>query len=153
LNQVGKAVEEVSNLLSANTVGTTYALLGVRGVNTSRHNPIKIEAIGGLVTTADSGVFRLLLNPTLSAPLSYSPAGDYAVALATNQTVVASGRLIDALPINSSGSSVGATENVLQWLSFAIDGTPDEFVLAYSPVTTNQSVAGTLPLVEYLWLD
>jgi hypothetical protein len=42
-----------------------------------------------------------------------------------------------------------ALDSALSWMSFLLDGTPDEVILAYTPMTTNQSVVGTINLVEY----
>lgn len=139
--------------ITANSVGTHYVLMSVRKSATYRDVPIHLIDMQGIVTsvTADSGILMLVVNPTLSAPLSYSSVSRFEVAYGTGQTVTAgTGRVI----ANSGASSQGANpavldNNYLAYLSGNIDNTFDEYVLVYMPVTTNQSIYGVLNLKEY----
>jgi len=136
-------------LLTANTVGTTYALLGVKKQTAYRDAPVRIDTIGAGISTSDAGVLLLLRNPTLSAPLVYSNTGRIQAAQATGQTVVADGRVVHAAPIVASGVSNPLANNSLSWLSSGIANDLDEWVLAYRVLTLNQTLVGTLNLVEY----
>jgi len=136
-------------LLTANTVGTTYALLGVKKQTAYRDAPVHIDTIGAGISTSDAGVLLLLRNPTLSAPLVYSNTGRIQAAQATGQTVVADGRVVHAAPIVASGVSNPLANNSLSWLSSGIANDLDEWVLAYRVLTLNQTLVGTLNLVEY----
>jgi hypothetical protein len=136
-------------LLAANTVGTTYALLGVKKQAAYRDAPVRIDTIGAGTTTSDAGVLLLLRNPTLSAPLVYGNTGRIQAAVATGQTVVADGRVAHAAPIVASGVSSPLVNNSLSWLSSGIANNLDEWVLAYRVLTLNQTLVGTLNLVEY----
>lgn len=136
-------------LVTANIVGTTYALLGVKKQTAYRDAPVRIDTIGAGISTSDAGVLMLLRNPTLSAPLVYSNTGRIQAAQATGQTVSANGRVVHAAPIVASGVSNPLTNNSLSWLSSGIANDLDEWVLAYRVLTLNQTLVGTLNLVEY----
>ena len=92
----------------------------------------------------------LIINPTLSAALSYAAAGRLQVAYATTQTITAgTGRLIAAIPAGSQGASAALQQNFLAWLSSTLANAHDEVVLAYLPITANQDVYGIVNLMEY----
>jgi hypothetical protein len=135
--------------LNANTTGVTYAIRGLRKLAAFRDIPFRISGYGIAVTTNDSGVVLLLRNPTLSAPLTWTTNGLLEEGTATTQTVTDSGWVIGAFPINTAGESQSLENNSMAWLSTAINDTPDEFILAYAPLTTNQSVGGVIDFVQY----
>lgn len=136
-------------LIVANTVGTVYALLGVKKQLAYRDTPVRVNTLGAGVSSSDTGVLLLLRNPTLSAPLTYANNGRVQTALATNQTVTSNGRVVLAVPLVSSGASDPLTNNSLSWLTSGIANDLDELVLAYRVLTLNQTVVGALNLVEY----
>lgn len=134
-------------LVSAGSVGTIYALKGVKKKYAG--SPLRIDSFGAGVSSNDTGTVLLLLNPTLSGALSYADNGQIQEATATNQTVSGVGTVIDSFQINAAGASKGLTANALAWLGTSIAGTEDEVVLAYAPLTVNQSVAGSINVVRY----
>lgn len=138
-----------STPLSANAVGTTYALRGVRSLASKRDAAVRINSFGAAITTADSGILLLLRNPTLSAPLTWATVGDFQEGTATTQTVSNLGWVVAAFPMNAAGTSVSIPNNSLAWLSSDLNNVPDEFILAYTALTTNQSVGGTISLTQY----
>jgi hypothetical protein len=91
----------------------------------------------------------LLLNPTLSAPLSWLPDSRVEQAIGTAQTVTAEVRVIDAIPVDLTSSVSDLTETILAELAISIANVPGEIVLAYRPASGNQTVLGTISLVEY----
>ena len=101
------------------------------------------------MTPGDAGVFMLLRNPTLSAPLTWGQNGPVDEAVAGTQTVSDVGRVIEAIHIVQAGTVSPVTDNALAWLSSQIDDTMDVFVLAYMPLTTQQNVNGAIHLMEY----
>jgi|LakMenEpi03Aug12_release.lakeMendotaPanAssembly.Ray.scaffolds.fasta_scaffold40191_2 hypothetical protein len=152
LNEAGEGrILFHSTILPCNAVGTIYALKGAKKLAAFRDIPIRIDRFSCAMSTptADVGLLMLLLNPTLSAPLSYSTNGKVSDATATNQTVSNVGRVIAAAHVNASGVSTGGVANSLQWMGMQIDDTPDEIVLAYLSLTATQSVNGAIHLVEY----
>lgn len=138
-----------ATLVAANTPGTVYAVLGVRGLPAYRDAAIRVTGSGVGVTSSDSGIVYLLRNPTLSAPLTWTASSLIEIGTVTAQTVTDLGWVLAAYPINSAGVNKPLENNALAWLSSAIDNTPDEVVLAYAPLTTQQSVSGTIDLVKY----
>jgi hypothetical protein len=136
-----------------NTVGTIYALIGLKKQTTYRDNAILIEevALSNNSVTADAGILLVIINPTLSAALTYGNNSKLQVALATNETITAgTGRIIAAVPASaSSGGSKGLSKNFRAWLSSTLANAHDEYVLAYTPTTANQTVFGILSLKEF----
>jgi hypothetical protein len=138
-------------LVNCNTVSTIYALKGIRKRTTFRDVAVKITKIGAVNgTTADSGVLFLLKDPVLSAPLTYVDAGKIQDGTAaTSITVSSTGTVIFAIPISNVAESAEITENISTWLQNKIDNTMHEYVLAFMPYTSNQSVSATLSIKLY----
>jgi hypothetical protein len=146
-NQSKPLVLRHDTLILANSVGTIYAVKGVKKRADFRDIPVEINQFGGSMTaTADAGVWLLLLNPTLSAPLTYIQKSAVDEATATNQTVTNVGREIGIIHVNQAGVSIPFADNQLAWMGINIDNTPDEYVLAYQPLTLNQSINGAMTL-------
>jgi hypothetical protein len=150
-NEAGKTLSLLNTTaVACNAIGTIYALKGVRKSSTYRDTVVRIIDISAGVSVADAGILMLLINPTVSAPLTWANNSRISEGTATTQTVTAgTGRLICAAPINEAGSSDTIRDNFLSVLSQQIDNTMDEFVLAYMPTTTNQSVYGIITIKEY----
>lgn len=138
--------------ISAGSVGTYYALLGLKKQTAYRCGFTQILDISVANTAStDAGIMVLIINPTLSAPLTYGNNSKIQVAVATNQTITAgTGRIIAAKPITANGGDTEVMKsNFLGSLSSTLDNTHDEFVLGYIPTTTNQSVNGVINIKEY----
>lgn len=137
--------------ITTNAVGTIYALKGVKKVAGFRDTAVRVTAASVCNTgTADAGILMLILNPTLSAPLSYTANSRISGGTATNQTVTAgTGRVLFAVPAGTAGSEVGLDDNYLASIGMTIADVSDELVLAYMPTTTNQSVFGTVTIKEF----
>lgn len=142
-----------ASAINANVVGTLYALIGIKKQTAYRDNAVQIVDLGVSTSaiTSDTGIIMLIINPTLSASLTYANLSRIQVAYATNQTITAgTGRVICAFPTTSSSGGVNAlNKNFLSWLSSTINNTHDEYVLAYMPTSTNQSVFGIANIKEY----
>lgn len=112
-------------------------------------------AISNTSPQNDAGALYLLLNPTLSAPLTYASNSRLEQAKGTGQTISKTGddinceRVIASLPVGAAGSTSVMSQNFLSYLTSTIANTHDEYVLAYSPITSNQSVNGVLTVKEY----
>lgn len=144
-NQSKSLVLWHTTLINANVVSTVYAVKGVRKRADFRDVPVELMTFGGSMTaTADAGIWLLLLNPTLSAPLVYAQNTVVDEATATTQTVTNTGRVIGAIHINEAGASIPFSGNQLAWLNIDMTNTPDEYVLAYMPLTQNQVVNGAI---------
>jgi hypothetical protein len=146
-NQSKSIVLWHSTLIAANAIGTIYAVKGVKKRADFRDIPIEINQFGGsMLATSDAGVWMLLLNPTLSAPLTYAQNGPVDEATATNQTVTGVGRVLGAIHVNQAGVSIPFADNQLAWMNIGIDDAPDEYVLAYLSLTSIQNINGALQL-------
>jgi hypothetical protein len=152
-NESGKTLSIYNpSVLSANSIGTIYALKSVKKQEVFRDTPVQIIDVQiARSASTDSGILMLLLNPTLSAPIVYTNNGKLQEGTATNQTITpGTGRLIASTPIGSEGGGTQVMrENFLAFLSNNIDNTMNEYVLAYMPITNNQSVSGILTVKEF----
>ena len=59
------------------------------------------------------------------------------------------GRVLAATTIVSSGQAIDFANNALRSMTIGIDNVADQYVLAYMPLTNNQSVGATINLAEY----
>ena len=138
--------------ISAGTVGTTYVIRGVKKQVANRDSHPVIVDFGGAVISAgatDAGRFLLLLNPTLSAALTYTDKGRVQDGAAVaGQTVTSLGREIGAVEAVGSGVAAPFPDNYLATLLIDINDSPYEVVLAYQPFTTNQDVHGHITLKD-----
>lgn len=142
-----------SAAIACNTIGTIYALMGLKKQTTYRDIGIQITDIGVAYTgvTADAGITMLLINPTVSAPITYANYSRLQVGTPTNQTITAgTGRVVVAHPTGTaSGSSMTLHDNYLAWLSSTLANAHDEYIIGYMPVTANQSLYPIVNLKEY----
>ena len=137
--------------IACNTVGTIYALKSWKKQPANRDIAIEILDLGIIRTgTADAGVVLLIRNPTLSAPITYANNSRFQEGTPTNQTITAgTGRVLNSIPASEAGANHIFKENYLSYLTIDITDTPDEYVLAYMPTTTNQTIYATVNLKEY----
>lgn len=137
--------------ISCNVVGTIYALKSWKKQPANRDIAIEIIDLG--ITrngTADAGLVLLIKNPTLSAPITYANNSRFQEGTPTTQTITAgTGRILNVFPAGENAASHTFKENYLSYLTIDINNTPDEYVLAYIPTTTNQTIYGTINLKEY----
>lgn len=135
--------------IACNDTSTVYALQGLKRRAAQIDVGVQLTYIGSSTGSLnDTGTLLLLKNPTLSAALTYTASGAVDHALATNQTVTDVGEIIAAGPSAQSGQAL-VTSNYRSWLTNTIDGTFDEFVLAFAPMTSNQSQRGLLGWKEF----
>ncbi len=137
-----------SSAVTTNTVGTIYAVKSLKKLTTQRDVAVAIESIGVVNTTgADQGIILLIVNPTLSAPITYVDKAKYSEGTPTNQTITAgTGTVIWAEPAGNTAAATGLDSNLYSAIGNTIDNTSDEYVLAYLPATANQSVFGTMSI-------
>jgi hypothetical protein len=142
-----------ASAIATNNVGTIYALMGIRKSATYRDIAVQIvdmEVVNTTVTT-DSGILMVIINPTLSGALTYGTLGRFEVGYATNQTITAgTGRVLGVTGASQSGGGSNVfSKSYLSFLSGTIANVFDEYVLAYMPITANQSVHGMLNIKKY----
>lgn len=151
-SEQGEELSVYSASITCNTVGTIYALAGVRKAAGYRDHHVEIDRIAASIisATVDSGVLLLVRNPTLSAPLTWAANSRIEAGTATTQTLTAgTGRVIAAQPMNTNADGATSPRAALRALTIGMDNTADQYVLAYQPTTTNQNVVGSISLIEY----
>jgi hypothetical protein len=151
-SESGKSLAVINDTaIACNTVGTIYALKSIKKNPTYRDNQIEVLNFGCLpLATADAGIMLMILNPTVSAPITYANTSRLQVGTPTTQTVTAgTGRILYAIPVGQFGSSQNLTNNFLSSLGISLNNTPDEVVFCYMPTTSNQSIHSTINLKEY----
>ena len=149
-NEQGEGISWYSAPLAANSVGTIYALVGAKKQVAFRDHFCPVSEVGAAIQTADSGVLMLLLNPTLSAPLTYTNTSRIQAGVALTPTTVTNvGRILKAVPMVQSGVQVQAPSALLRNLAVGIDNTMSELVVAYAPQSSNQTVFGSMQVLEY----
>jgi hypothetical protein len=102
------------------------------------------------IATSDVGMLMVILNPTLSAPLTYANNSRVSEGTATNQTVTAgTGRVLSAVPAGTTGAGFNLNDSILLNIGMSAADVSDEIVLAYMSTSANQSVYGALTVKEF----
>lgn len=152
INESGKALALYNTAsISCNSVGTIYALAGIRKTTAQRDVSVKIQNMSVINTAStDAGILLLIKNPTLSASITYADTSRVSWGEATTQTITAgTGRILYATVASTAGASLDFRDEYMTWLSGNIDNVMDQYVIAYMPTTANQSVNGVLNIKEY----
>jgi len=134
--------------VNANSVGTTYALLGVRP--NTRFVTVNPAAIGGLAATNDRFLLELRLNPTIAGTVVWvDPGGhhhhDEFVGASNGANTVTGGVVLGGMYIAGNGSDAIPLDNLLR-PGCTIDGIHDELVLCATPLGSNLDVYGSLQI-------
>ncbi len=149
--EAGEGVSIYTPGIACNSVGTIYALCGMRKVAAYRNHFVPVTEFGCTQTSnsGDSGVLLLLINPTLSGALTWTANSRIETAIATNQTVTNVGRILKAVPFSGSGVAAQSPSAALRVLGCGIDNTMGTLVVAFAPLSANQSVSGMMQAIEY----
>lgn len=138
----------------AGTTGNLYAVLGVKLKSTHLDAMVRPIHSTTLATTKDDSFeWFICVNPTIAGTFTYGDVTNSAVQLArgaTANTITAgSWDIVIAAGLGSTAAPFTGELDSDLYLGSQIDGTPDEFVLAYRPLT-NTTLHGTLECRE-LW--
>ncbi len=136
---------------SVGSVGTIYALKGIKKLASFRDIAITVTRASISNTgTSDTGTGLILLNPTLSAPLTYVTNGRVSDGTSVDGTLVTNvGRILAVIPAGTAGTVSGVNDSILASIPMDINNVSGEIVLAYMPTSSNQSVFGTLTVKIY----
>ena len=149
-NESGEGLSWYSPLLTCNSVGQVYALVGARLQVAQRNRFVPVTQFGGALSTNDTGILMLLLNPALSTPLTWTNVSRTQQGRAVEGTTVTNpGRILKVVPVVSSGVAIEAPAAALRTLACGIDNTLSEIVVAYAPLTASQAISGTIQVMEY----
>ena len=152
-NEMGEGLAIYTPGITCNAIGTIYALAGARKTAANRNHFVPVTEFGAtnVLTSAtpESGVLLLMLNPTLSAPLTWTANSRIETAIATNQTITNPGRILKAVTMSGGNVSAQAPSAALRILGCGIDNTMGQLLIGYTPLTANQVVAGMMQVMEY----
>lgn len=140
-----------STSINANTVGTAYALKGIRLKSTHFGATISIIDIGAIgLTASDNILLELRFNPTVAGTFEYSALTNSAIEIATGDTTgnpctntVTDGEIIFSGYVSQQSSAVFNTPNARR-LGVDLDGVADTLVLCVTPLGSNLDAAGYL---------
>lgn len=143
--------------ISANTIDTPYALVGIRLKSTHLGTTINLLGLSILSETADNFEWLVLFNPTVDGTFAFDDRTNSACQSATGNAANPSLNHITALgtvlaggygsTTNQGGDLATELKDELK-LGAAIDGTPDEIVLAVRPLSANADIHGGLEWKE-----
>lgn len=141
------------------TIGTTYPLKGVRKKVANRDNSVKVTGIQVMVlSNTDYAYWSLLLNPTLSAPLTYTDVvsdgiqeANGSATQAISITVTNPGRVLASgiISLNAVMPTGLFDADFLSYLGSKLDNTMDEIVLCVTPITAGVTVNGAINLKTF----
>ena len=152
INLLGKIISENLGVsaVNANTVGTNYALLGIRLKTDRVDTLIDLIDYSVLSITADNQLIQLWLNPTVAGTFTYNDITDSSVQIAKGDTsanpsttTVTGGTLLFSQYISGQVSSPVSIENAIR-LGMSIAGVCDEIVITTTPLTSNADVTGSI---------
>lgn len=130
--------------IDANSVGTLYALIGIRLKSTALDTRVVLDDFEVVETTGGSYIINEFVNPTVDGPVTWNSAGvnsavEVAVADKVNNpsvnTISGGSNRFATISTGQRSSSVAIDEDFP--LGVAIDGTPDEYWIAVKPLTQN----------------
>jgi hypothetical protein len=152
INLLGKIFSENLGVASiaANTVGTRYALLGMRLDPNEADTLVDLLDFSVLASTADNQLLEVWLNPTVAGTFTYNTITNSTVQIAKGDTVgnpstttVTGGTLLFSRYISQQSATEIEIDNALR-LGMTIAGVSDTIVLTTTPLTSNSNVFGTL---------
>lgn len=140
--------------LDANASGALYAMLGLRLRSSHLSLTALIENISVLASTNDNFEYLLLFNPTVNGTFTYSDYDDSGMQAAIGATANTidpgnEGVVVEGRWVSSNSAESTAVPNARR-LGAAIDGTPDELVVAVRPLSVNLDVYGSITWRELL---
>jgi hypothetical protein len=150
IDPVGKVIS--ANIdddhVNANSVGTRYAVLGLRLKSANLATLVDVLGTSTLAATADDWLWEIRVNPTVAGTFTYNGITDSAIEYAKGATAntVTGGTLLASgygAGTNNGGALQSGIENALR-IGSAIDGTVDEIVLSVMPLSANLDIYGTL---------
>lgn len=142
--------------VNANSVGTFYALMGLRLKQAYRNIRVEEQSVNILATTNDDFLWELRINPTVAGTFTYNDQANSALQLALGDTVAnpspnsVTGGLIIQSGLGSGNSGVSGVLRSSLRLGSTIAGVPDALVICISPLTTNLDITGSVNIKEFL---
>ena len=134
-----------STVITCNNIGTIYALRSFKKQAAFRDMAVSFIDIGIINTaTTDSGIGMIIKNPTPSSAISYANNNVIQLGTPTNQTITANtGKVICSFIVSSYGGTYILPNQNDIYMQNRIDDVMAEYVIAYTPLSANQSLVTT----------
>lgn len=139
-----------SAFVNSNTIGTTYALLGIRLKTAYVGSVVQLVSFSGLALSADPMLIELRFNPTVAGVFTYADVTSSSVQIAKGDTVgnpstntVAGGQIIQSI-YGAQSAATNAPIYSARYLGASIAGVRDEIVLCATPLGANLDVYGSI---------
>jgi hypothetical protein len=155
-NGIVRSANLDATFVNANTIGTSYAMLGLR--LKSNHIGAVVNTLNQtvLAATTDNFLWELRLNPTVAGVFTYVDEINSSVQIAKGDTVgnpstttVTGGSIIQS-GYGAVSSAVAAPIYSAKYPGASISGTRDEVVLCVTPLGVNLDIYGSLDWREYV---
>jgi hypothetical protein len=124
---------------ATNTIGTTYALLGLRLRSTALDAVVDILNLSLLANTNDWFFWELLINPTIAGTFGFSnyPNSSIQTAIGSSTNTISNpGIRIASKMTQNTDSSLVNIDSPLR-LGSTINGTSDIIILSITPISSN----------------
>ena len=148
------AITHSSTGITLNNIATTYPILAIRKKSTQRDVPLSIVDFK-LLTASNNDQIKLwlLLNPTLSAPLSFnSTSYSFEYAIGDGTITVSSVGIPISVGFSTQNTTIQVqtlTTNFLSWLGSTLNNTMDTIVLAGTPITATITTHSSITVKEF----
>jgi hypothetical protein len=140
--------------ISVAAIGTTYPVKSIRKQATFRDVAMFVEDVYlFLASSNDQAEWTIQINPTLSAPLTYTNVANSGAQEASGDgtiTVTAAGTVIagNAVSTNAIFPTGNLKLNFLSALGGTIANVMDQYVLCVTPITTAITLRGGIAYKE-----
>ena len=137
------------------SVGVEYPIKAIRKKSTHRDSAVKITGAQLFVSSnADRALMTILLNPTLSAPLTFTDVANSSVQEANGSntiTVTNKGTVLFSKYItqNSVFDAKVFEQDFLTWLDMSITDVSDVIVVCITPITATISANASINYKDY----
>jgi hypothetical protein len=137
--------------MSANTIGTTYAILGVRLKTANLNSIVRLVEAIPFVNSADTAKFSVLVNPTVAGTFTYTDVTNEAYQIATGATAnTVTGGIEIAKSYSGQANIVNVNQqSILAQLGSTIAGVAIPVVFCVTPLSANVTTLGALKLKTY----
>jgi len=140
------------NFINANTIGITYALIGLRLKATELHTIVQTLSFSLLAGTNDNMIYTLILNPTVAGTFTYADVTNSnlqaAIGAAAGTNTVTGGTNITSGMVAGNLANFAAVDSSLR-IGSSIAGTLDTIVLCATPLSTGLDVYASLNWREF----
>ena len=159
LNSIGlpRNIDIDANTINANSIGTYYVLVGFRLLSSRRNNVLNITGFGAFATTNDAFRVTIFKNPNVvGAPVWQTYNSTSALEYFLGDTVnnpanltITGGEKLKSFGVSQrSGESSLDLRDVLYQATRNISGTPDNIVIAVTPLTSQLDISGQIDILE-----